>query len=88
MQKIYFDTIDIVRKIEELHAKNSYLLDDPKYLTGEINRIIQCITDYANMDIDTNDLNEFIINLNRLHTDIYNLRNNYLQVIRENIEKY
>lgn len=89
LRKTFVDSINIFERIEKLHNEKSYLIDDPSTLTSEIEEIDQSISNYVQTFKDDKEIDQdkYVIEMDKICISIYNLRNDYLSVLRKNMER-
>lgn len=92
LKDFFVDTMDVFEKIQKIHNRKSYLLDEASSLTSSIIHIDKLISEYIEKYQDTtNDdksiLDNMIVEMDKICIDIYELYNNYKAELRHNMEK-
>ena len=89
LSQVFGDTLNIFKTIKNLFEKNVYLLDN----TLNIETKIEDIDDYISGYIEESkkgwitDIDEQVKRIDKICVDIYHFRDEYIKVLRCNIEK-
>lgn len=87
IHEMYCDSLDVFTKIEEFHKHNSYLIDNISSCESGIDNINKLVSEYVESYKNSNedDLDEIIREMDKICVCIYKLRNDYISILKDNI---